>query len=215
MLEFLLFDLDGTLTDSGKGIVNSLRYALNKMGINESDESVLKTFIGPPIKERGREVYGFTIQESEDLLSFYREYFVDKGMYENEVYLGVDKMLKSLKGAGKKIIVATSKPEVHAREILRYFGLLDYFDVVVGATLDGKISDKIQVLAEAIKRANVDINKAVMIGDRKYDVNGGKNFGIKTVGVTYGYGDYQELKEAGADYIVDSATQLEKLLLEI
>lgn len=215
MLNYILFDLDGTLTDSGNGIINSLKYALNKMGIKETDESVLKSFIGPPIKERGIEVYGITVKESEDLLAFYREYFVKQGMYENEVYSGVKEMLHTLKNAGKKIIVATSKPEVHACEILRHFGLLQYFDMIVGATLDGKISDKNQVLTEAIKRAKVNVKSAVMIGDRKYDINGGKKFNMITVGVTYGYGDYQELKDAGADYIVDSANQLEKLLMEI
>lgn len=215
MLNYILFDLDGTLTDSGRGIVNSLKYALNKMGINETNEEILKSFIGPPIKERGREVYGFSVKESEDLLSFYREYFVKQGMYENEVYFGVKEMLQTLKNTNRKIIVATSKPEIHACEILRHFGLLECFDFVIGATLDGKISDKNQVLFEAINRANVDVKSAVMIGDRKYDINGGKNYGMLTVGVTYGYGDFKELNEAGADFIVDSAKQLEKLLLEI
>ena len=215
MLNYILFDLDGTLTDSGRGIVNSLKYALNKMGINETNEEILKSFIGPPIKERGREVYGFSVKESEELLSFYREYFVKQGMYENEVYFGVKEMLQTLKNTNRKIIVATSKPEIHACEILRHFGLLECFDFVIGATLDGKISDKNQVLFEAINRANVDVKSAVMIGDRKYDINGGKNYGMLTVGVTYGYGDFKELNEAGADFIVDSAKQLEKLLLEI
>ncbi len=215
MLKTLFFDLDGTITDSGRGIKNSLKYALNKMGVRDYDEDVLESFIGPPIKERGREVFGFSIEQSEKLLEFYREYFVVQGMYENEVYEGVENMLSALKKAGKTLIVATSKPEVHAKEILRFFGLRDYFDLIIGATLDGKISHKNDVIKEALKRANVDGNYAVMIGDRKYDMEGGKLFSMKTVGVTYGYGDYDELCKANADVIVNSVKELEKTLLEI
>ncbi len=215
MKKIIFFDLDGTLTDSGEGIMNSLKYALKKLGINCNDESVLRTFVGPPIKEHAQEIFGVTKEDSDKLLTYYREYFVLKGMYENSVYNGVEEVLKNLKKASKILAVATSKPEVHAKEILRHFGLLDYFGYVVGATLDGKISEKIDVIKTALFRAKIDGKNAVMVGDRKYDINGGKVFNMLTVGVTYGYGSEEELINANADYVAKSANELEKILMEI
>lgn len=215
MKKIIFFDLDGTLTDSGLGIMNSLKYGLKKLGIDCNYEGVLRTFVGPPIKEHAEEIFGISKEDSSKLITYYREYFTQKGMYENSVYQGIETVLKNLKKASKILAVATSKPEVHAKEILRHFGLLDYFDYVVGATLDGKISEKIDVIKTALFRAKIDGKNAVMVGDRKYDINGGKVFNMLTVGVTYGYGSEEELINANADYVAKSVQELEKILMEI
>ena len=215
MKNVLFFDLDGTLTDSGLGIMNSVKYSLNKFGIKEEDEKTLKSFIGPPFTEMVKEYYGFTQEEAIKAIGYYREYFTDKGIFENSLYQGVKEVLKNLKNAGKSIYLATSKPTVFAEKILKYFDIYKYFDGVYGAMLDGSLMHKDDIIKFALDSEKVDVNNAVMIGDRRYDVEGGKKFNLTTVGVLYGYGDKEELQKAGADYIVDSAEQLEKILMEI
>lgn len=202
MYKNILFDLDGTLTDPGLGITNSVMYALKKFDIEVEDRTSLYKFIGPPLMDSFQQYYGFTKEESELGLQYYREYFKPHGLYENEVYEGVEELLKELKASGRKLIVATSKPEVFAIEILKHFGLYEYFDFVAGASMDETRVKKADVIAYALESCNIsDLSSVIMVGDRKHDVLGAKQVGVDSIGVLYGYGDREELEEAGAMYI--------------
>lgn len=200
----VLFDLDGTLTESGPGIMNSVAYALNKHGITGTDREKLRLFIGPPLIDSFMKYCGMDRQEAEQALQDYREYFLPHGIYENEVYPGVRDMLKALRSAGKCLIVATSKPDKMALTVLKYFGLLDCFDAVMAATMDEKRSRKDEVIAYAIETLSLDPADTVMVGDRKDDIEGGHRFGLETVGVLYGYGSREELTAAGADHLAET-----------
>lgn len=215
MYKYILFDLDGTLTDPGIGITNSVMYALEKFGIEVEDRASLYKFIGPPLLDSFQNFYGFTKEESELALKYYREYFRPKGLYENHVYDGVEDLLRELKAGGKEMIVATSKPEEFAVEILKHFNLYQYFDFVGGASMDEKRVKKSDVIAYALEKGDVtDLDAVVMIGDREHDVYGAKQIGVDSIGVLYGYGDYEELKQAGADYIVERPSEILKIVEE-
>ena len=215
MYKYILFDLDGTLTDPGIGITNSVMYALEKFGIEVKERASLYKFIGPPLLDSFQNFYGFTKEESELALKYYREYFRPKGIYENHVYDGVEDLLRELKASGKKMIVATSKPEEFAVEILKHFNLYQYFDFVGGASMDEKRVKKSDVIAYALEKGDVtDLDAVVMIGDREHDVYGAKHIGVDSIGVLYGYGDYEELKQAGADYIVERPSEILKIVEE-
>lgn len=211
--EFILFDLDGTLTDSEEGILNSVRYALEPYGI-ELPYKTLKKFIGPPLLEAFSEYAGMSKEDSEKTVARYRERYSTVGLFENRVYEGVPEMLENIKKGGKKIILATAKPLVYASKILEHFDLAKFFDLQVGADFQGGIHNKDDVIAAVIKQANInDINTAVMIGDRHHDIEGAKKFSMKSIGVTYGFGDLQELQTAGADYIANTPWDITKLIL--
>ncbi len=211
MYNNILFDLDGTLTDPGKGITNSVAYALEKYGIEVKDRTQLYKFIGPPLTESFQKYYGFSPEESEKCVEYYREYFKPKGIFENEIYEGIEEMLIELKSQGKKIFLATSKPEIFAKQILDHFGIMKYFDFVGGATLDGARSKKADVIRYVLENAEItDLAHTVMIGDREQDVKGGKAVGIDTIGVLFGYGDNPELETAGATYIAETVGDIIK-----
>ena len=215
MYKYILFDLDGTLTDPGIGITNSVMYALEKFGIEVEDRASLYKFIGPPLLDSFQKYYGFTKEESELALQYYREYFKPYGLYENKIYDGVEKLLKDLKAMDKVIIVATSKPEEFAVEILKHFNLYQYFDFVGGASMDEKRVKKADVIAYALEKCHVaDLKSVVMIGDREHDIYGAKKIGVDSIGVLYGYGDYEELKMAGADYIVSTPEEILSVINE-
>ena len=208
--KYILFDLDGTLIDSGEGIINALKYALQKFGIVEQDMNVLESFIGPPLKQRFKECYNFSNEECTKAVAYFREYYVPKGVFENRVYEGIPEVLKSLKARGKKIMVATSKPEELAHKILGQRGLRDYFDFIGGSLIDETRATKSEVLQYILEANNLleDTSKTIMIGDTKYDIIGAKHFNLATIAVTYGYGSKEEMVNAGADYVVESATEL-------
>lgn len=209
----VLFDLDGTLTDPGVGITNSVMYALNKFNIEVTDRTSLYKFIGPPLLESFQKYYGLTKEESEQALQYYREYFRPYGLYENEVYPGIEEMLMGLREKGKRLILATSKPEEFAVEILKHFQLYAYFAEVGGASMDEKRTDKADVISYVLEKAHVeDRSKVVMVGDRKHDIIGAKKNGLDSIGVLYGYGDYEELEKAGATYIVEKPEDLLNLV---
>ena len=212
--DYILFDLDGTLTDPGIGITNSVMYALKKFNIDVPDRTALYKFIGPPLKGSFEEFYNFTPDQSEQAVSYYREYFRKQGMLENVVYDGIPEMLDHLKASGKKLIVATSKPEAFTLEILRHFRLYDYFDFIAGATMDDTRNKKADIIRYALESCGIT-NKvsAIMIGDRKHDIIGAKENGLDSIGVLFGYGDRKELTDAGATFIAVSAEEVEKLLL--
>ena len=213
MFDTVLFDLDGTLTDPGEGITNSVAHALKKYDIEVSDKRELYKFIGPPLKDSFMKYYGFDEAKAEEAIAYYREYFRDIGIFENEVYEGVEDMLKALSSEGKKLVLATSKPEEFAIRILEHFDLSKYFTVAAGASMDSSRSKKGDVIAYAISLCE-DFNKdtAVMIGDREHDIIGAKENGLKSIGVLYGYGDEAELKTAGADYIASTTDDILKLI---
>lgn len=213
MYKYVLFDLDGTLTNSELGITTCVQHALKKFGIEVEDRTVLRPFIGPPLGESFQVFYGLSKEESEQAIVYYRERFSVKGLYENEVYEGVEKTLQMLKDSGKKLIVATSKPEKFTMIILEHFDLLKYFDFVAGATMDGSRGEKADVIRYALEKCSIeDKSDVIMIGDRKFDILGAKENGLKSMGVLYGFGDREELMEAGADYIVESAEDIVKFL---
>ena len=206
----ILFDLDGTITDPGIGITNSVAHALKKYGITVDDRAELYKFIGPPLHKSFEEFYGV---DGLQAVEYYREYYRDKGIYENTVYAGVEDMLKKLNGAGKKLILATSKPEVFAREVLRYFNLTDYFYYAAGANLDGTLTDKAEVIAYALAEGGVtDKSTVIMIGDREHDIIGAKKNGVDSMGVLYGYGSREEFENVGADYIAETVDDIFEIL---
>lgn len=210
----LLFDLDGTLSDPGEGITKSVQYALMKMEISEPDLKKLEGFVGPPLQVSFAEHYSFSEQEVERAVSYYRERFIEKGMFENKLYDGIPDLLNGLKQAGYKIAVATSKPTVFAEEILRFFQIDRFFDHIAGSSLDGTGASKTEIIHSVMNHfPEVQKEEIVMIGDRKHDIIGAVNTGIRSIGVTYGYGSKEELEEARAGVIVLSVQQLRDLLL--
>ena len=213
--ETILFDLDGTLTDPAEGITKAVEVALNHYGITVENRSTLNKFIGPPLDESFPEFYGYNEEQVREATRVFREYFGRQGWAENIPYLGIDKLLSDLKAAGKKLIIATSKPEEFAVRIMNHFDLAQYMDVIAGASTDNQEgAKKANVIRKALQRAGVeDLSSVVMVGDRRHDVAGGHEVGMKVIGVLYGYGDRAEHEAAGADYIVEDIPSLEKLLL--
>ncbi len=211
--KYILFDLDGTLTNPFEGITNSVAYSLESYGIMVTDKKELACFIGPPLYESFEKYYGFSKKGAVAAVEKYREYFADKGIFENVVYDGAEELLKYLKEKGCVVALATSKPQVYARRILKHFGLEKYFDCVVGSLLSGRRVKKGEVIAEALKRlGNPPKEKCIMIGDKSHDTIGAKENGITAVGVLFGYGSVQELNTAGADYIVNNFQEIKTIL---
>lgn len=209
----LLFDLDGTLTDPGEGITNSVAYALDKFGISVSDRSTLYPFIGPPLLESFMRLYSFSRQDAERAVAYYREYFGGIGIFENAPYEGIHDTLAQLRASGKRLFVATSKPELYARRITDHFGLTPYFEYIAGASFDEKRSEKWDVIRYALDTCNLcDKEQTVMIGDRKHDILGAQKTGLDSVGVLWGYGDREELSAASATHIVETQKELLDLL---
>lgn len=211
MYKYILFDLDGTLTNPEIGITNCVMYALEKFGIKVEDRKELHPFIGPPLSYSFQTYYGLSEEDSELAIKYYRERFSVKGLYENEVYNGVEKVLQQLKESGKTLIIATSKPEEFTLKILEHFDLLKYFDFVAGATMDGSRGEKADVIRYALEISEIeDKSEAIMIGDRKYDILGAKENGLESIGVMFGFGGHKELAEAGANYIAESVEDILK-----
>lgn len=212
--EYILFDLDGTLTDPAIGITNSVMYALKKYGIEVSDRKELYKFIGPPLWDSFENYCGFSKEEANTAVEYYREHYRDIGLFENSVYHGCEDLLKKLRDHDKKLIVATSKPEVFAKQILEHFDIAKYFTFIAGSSLDGTIVKKGDVIRYALKSCNIkDFSKVIMIGDREYDVIGAKEVGISSMGVLYGYGSRDELEQAGADFIVSAVGDIGEIVL--
>ena len=212
--KYILFDLDGTLTDSAPGITASVKYALEKSGEPVPDYPVLCKFIGPPLLYGFMNFCGMSEERAEKAVGYYREYYGVKGIFESELYPGIKELLSQLFSSNKKVILATSKPEVFAVKILEHFGISDYFYFTAGATLDKTRTEKADVIAYALKSAGVtDRRKAVMVGDRFHDIDGAKANGIRSVGVLYGFGSRKELENAGADFIAMDTNELYRILL--
>ena len=213
MAKSILFDLDGTLTDPGVGITGSVMYALEQLGIPVPPRQELYKFIGPPLRDSFRDFYGMNEEEAAEAVRLFRVYFAETGLHENELYDGVKPMLRALDEAGYHLVLATSKPEQWARVIMGHFGLDAYVRDIAGATMDHSRTKKGDVIAYAMERFGVDPGSAVMVGDRKHDIEGGKANGLPGVGVTYGYGDRAELEKAGAAAIADTPEELLTILM--
>jgi phosphoglycolate phosphatase len=212
-MKYILMDLDGTITDPKLGITKSVQYALKAFGIQEENLDSLCKFIGPPLRDSIKEYYGFDDVKAEEAVAKYREYFAETGLYENEVFDGMEALLSKLKEEGKVLIIATSKPEVFARRIIEHFGLDGYFTDICGAELDGRRSLKEEVIRYALERNHItNYSEAVMVGDRKHDIIGAKAVGLASVGVLYGYGDREEHEKAGADWIAETVEEVYNII---
>ncbi|MGI6577307.1 MAG: HAD hydrolase-like protein [Eubacteriales bacterium] len=212
--KYIIFDFDGTIYDSGQGVMKGARYALESFGIKVEDLNELRGFNGPPLWDSFMEFYGFTWEQADMAVKKYREYYEVKGIDDGEIYRGIPGLLRELKRHNKTLILATSKAQHYFPRILENLNIQDCFDIVVGSSSDGSRSSKEDVLAYALKQADItNKHEAVMIGDRKFDVIGAKTFGIDSIGVLYGYGSREEFEAAGADYIVDDVGSLCKLLI--
>jgi Predicted phosphatases len=209
----IFFDLDGTLTDPALGITNAILYARKKWGLPCGPNREYTPFIGPPMPKSFEELWGFSEDEAKRFLADYREYFSEKGLFENEIYPGMIGLLQKLKASGAHLYVATTKPTEFSLRIAEHFGFAPYFDLISGSGMDGDKAFKRDVIAYARDTCGVDMTKAVMVGDRRHDVAGAHQCSIPCVGVTYGYGGRAELAEAGADFIVDTVEELTELLL--
>ena len=210
--QYIFFDLDGTLTEPKVGITKSVAYALEYYGIHVEDLDTLCPFIGPPLADSFMKFYGFDSEKAMDAIRVYREYFRDKGIFENEVYEGVRELLENIKASGRKTVLATSKPEEFAVRILEHFDLAKYFDVVAGASMDEKRNKKGDVIKYAMEKGAFRSENAVMIGDREHDIFGARENGLDSIGVLYGYGSRQELENAGADYIAETVQDILRYL---
>jgi phosphoglycolate phosphatase len=208
----VLFDLDGTLSDPKEGITKSIQYALDKMGIVEHDLDMLTRFIGPPLQETFSQGYRMNADEVTQAIDFYRERFKDVGMFENKLYPNIPKLLSSL-SKDYTLVVATSKPTSFSETILNYFKIDHFFDLIVGSNLDGTRSAKTEIIQYILD--NYDAHppsEFIMIGDRKHDLIGAKNTGIDSVGVTYGYGSVEELKDSNPTYLVNQVEDIELVI---
>lgn len=213
-MQYLLFDLDGTLMNTKEGIVKSVYYALDFLGVTEDEPEKLERFIGPPLDASFRDFYQLNETGVRRAVEKYRERYAKKGQYECEPYPGIPEMLRELKEKGKVLFVATSKPAVFAEEILWYHGLSGYFDGISAATLDGAVSEKPDIIRAVLKELpEVDKREIAMIGDRRFDILGAKECGIYSIGVRYGFPEPGELEEVKADYIADTVEQLWEVLL--
>ena len=215
MFEYLFFDLDGTLTDPAPGITNSFKYALKYFGREIPSYETLCTFIGPPLQDTFKNLLNFEDDKIPEAIKKYREYFAEKGLFENSVYPGIPELLSTLKQNGKKLVVATSKPEDFSIRIIEHFGLSQYFENVCGSLKDQTRTKKDEVIEFAIERNQIsDKSKILMIGDRKHDILGAKKVGLKSCGVLFGYGSREELETAGADFIAEDVSRLDKICLQ-
>lgn len=212
--EYILFDLDGTLTDPKEGITKSVAYALESFGIHVEDLDSLCKFIGPPLKESFMVYYELDDAQGDQAVEKYRERFAVTGLFENKVYPGIREMLELLKEQGKTLLVATSKPSIYARQILEHFDLMKYFTFLSGSELDGTRVDKAEVITYALQENKIqDLSKVIMIGDREHDIIGANKNGIDSIGVLYGYGGREEFEKNHASYVAKQVEELKEILL--
>ena len=212
----LLFDLDGTLVDSGPGIVTSIRIACSACDLAEPDEETIWQFVGPPLHVSLREHYGIDDRAlADEFTRQYRRSYLESGIHEGHVYAGMQSFLGELRAAGRRIFVATSKPRVHAKTMLEGHGLASTFDGIYGSELDGSLFDKAELIAFLLDREQVNPEHAIMIGDRKYDIEGARANNVESVGVLWGYGSHSELRGAGATRICDDVGGLARHVAEL
>lgn len=203
MIDTVLFDLDGTLADSFEGIADSILYALERLNVPAPPRESLKSFVGPPLYDEFRRRFAMDDGTAREAVRLYREYYPQKGIYRQTPMKGAEELLKRLKTLGITLCLATSKPQEYAEKILELFGFENYIDCVIGATFDGKLSAKADIVALALKKTGAKPETVLMVGDRFYDVDGAHACGVRCVGVLCGFGSREELEESGADYIAE------------
>lgn len=210
MYKVILFDLDGTLTESGEGITKSVQYALEKLGQPEPDLKKLEVFVGPPLLQQFMKYAGLDEETAVKAVEYYRERYTDIGIFENEVYPGVEDMLDKLRGKGYILAVASSKPERFVKKVLDHFDLTKYFQEIVGSEMNGGRTSKADVIEEALDRLHMADHReqVVMVGDKEHDVFGARKAGLQCLAVSYGYGSEEELKNANPLKIADSAQEV-------
>lgn len=211
--EYVFLDLDGTLSDPSIGITSGVMFTLERFGILETDREKLKAFIGPPLYGSFMKYFGFSLEDAYKAVAVFQEYYAPRGQYENTPYPGIREMLARWKNEGRKLILATSKPEVFAVAILERFGMADSFAFIAGGNEEETRVHKDEIIAYAKEQLALDDTiRAVMVGDTEYDVRGAAKHGIPTIGVTYGFGGAHVLKEAGAHWIAESVEKLDRLM---
>ena len=210
MAKSILFDLDGTLTDSGEGIMKCAVYALAHYGIDAPSDEQLRTFVGPPLTETFAR-FGVPQDKLAEAVEIYRKRYIPIGRFENHPYTGVRELLEQLRNDGHKLYVATSKPEWMSIEILEHFDLAKYFDIICGAATDFSRNTKEAVITHLLSQCDAQSN-AVMVGDTAYDVIGAKAHNIPCIGVAWGYGSITDMENAGAISIAHTMNELYELL---
>jgi len=210
----ILFDLDGTLTDPKQGITKSVQYSLSKFNIIEANLDKLEPFIGPPLADSFMEMYNFSESEATTAIAYYREYYQDKGIFDNKLYAGMKELLELLTSQQRTLMVATSKPTVFAERILDYFEINSYFQYTFGSNLDGTRIDKAEIIKHILDEQSLNVGSTIMIGDRKYDIIGAHKNGIASIGVGYGYGSEAELSEIKPSFYVKTVQELSKIFQE-
>ena len=214
-LRCIFFDLDGTLTDSGPGIVNSVAYALRKLGVEPPEPEQLRPFIGPPLLWSFAHFCGFDEEQCREGVRLYREYFTAGGIFENSVYPGIPEALERLRRAGFRLAVATSKPEQFSKKIISHFGLDKYFEAVCGASMDETRTEKAEVIRYALETLGAAAEESLMVGDREHDVLGAKAEGLPCLGALWGYGGREELTDAGASALAETPEEMAELILRM
>lgn len=210
MYKVILFDLDGTLTESGEGIMRSAQYALEKIGKPEPELNNLRVFVGPPLVEQFMEYAQIDRATAETAVEYYRERYSVTGIFENALYPGIEEMLSKLKEMGYTLAIASSKPEFYVRQIMDHFGVAQYFAEMGGSEMDGRRTDKAEVIEEVLRRMDMGEHRdqVIMIGDKEHDVYGAKKAGLECISVSYGYGTKEELTQAAPQKIVNSAEEI-------
>ncbi len=208
----VLFDLDGTIAESALGVTRSFSYALSKYGINEAPSDLSKV-IGPPLDRSFMDFYGFSKEKADEAITHYREYYRARGIFECNIYDGIEDMLKTISDGGAKILLATSKPTVFAVQILEHFGLSRYFSHAVGSELDGRRTNKAEVVGCALELADMPKDRVLMVGDRSFDVIGAHTMGIAAAGALWGYGSADELSIA--DYTAKTPADICKIVMQV
>lgn len=213
MYKYVLFDLDGTLTDSAPGIINCIKYACDKMALPVPNEAALQAFVGPPLQAMMQKTFSLSEEDAKKMVALYRERFSTIGLFENSVYPGVPDLLLSLKKAGCRLALATSKPQIYAERIMERFDLDKYFDVLSGSELSGAHVDKKDVINIALSGLNAEKCDTVMVGDRSFDIEAAHALNVKCIGVTYGYAAPGELEALNPDFTASSPHDMLKFIL--
>lgn len=212
--QYILFDFDGTIVDTGEGITKGVAYALRQLGAKEETQQTLRKFVGPPLKESFMVLCGLDEAQTEEAIRQYRVYYQQQGLLESVPYDGIGELLRALRAEHKIVALATSKPRAFAQSILESFGLVECFDYIAGSNMDGTHNDKAEVIAEVLEHYGITgAGNTVMVGDRKYDVIGARTMGLPCIGVLYGFGDRAEMEEVCADEIAGTVEELKELLL--
>lgn len=209
MYKYILFDLDGTISDSSEGITKGIQIALEAMGVSVPDRSELRKFIGPPLDYSFKNFMGFNDEQSKEATKKYREYYSKTGLFENIPYDGMKELLQKIKDSGRKIAVTTSKPDVFSVQILEKFGLAEYFDIIAGSSLTENRGLKHEVVAYALEQfGNPDLSEVVLVGDTRFDAEGARKIGIDCIGVLYGFGTREELENEGVKMIAQNVEDI-------